>query len=232
MAHRPVSDISKRELHFIWLLDCSGSMAVDGKIQALNMAVREAIPHLRDVAATNPFARVLVRVVTFSDGAAWHVQSPVPVERFVWSDVVAPARGATDLGAALRLIAKEMAQPADGGRIFPPGFVLISDGRPTDDFSRSLRELLTVPEAAKAVRVAVAIGRDADTETLQEFMGRTDLRPLRADNPEMLVARLRFASTIAIESSASPRSSLARTVIEVPGLAAASESDSADEDVW
>ena len=36
-----------------------------GKIQALNHAIREAIPHMREVAHGNPNAEVLVRAIKF-----------------------------------------------------------------------------------------------------------------------------------------------------------------------
>jgi len=36
-------------------------MAVDGKIQSLNTAIKEAIPNMQDVADENPNAQVLVR---------------------------------------------------------------------------------------------------------------------------------------------------------------------------
>ena len=56
MSFRPGARLSARPLHFFFVTDASGSMAVDGKIQSLNNAIREAIPHLREVAAQNPFA--------------------------------------------------------------------------------------------------------------------------------------------------------------------------------
>ena len=43
MGKRPGGELAARPLHFIWIADCSGSMAVDGKIQSLNTAIREAI---------------------------------------------------------------------------------------------------------------------------------------------------------------------------------------------
>ncbi len=46
MDQRPGGAMARRELHFIWLLDTSGSMNADGKIQALNVAIRETIPQL------------------------------------------------------------------------------------------------------------------------------------------------------------------------------------------
>ena len=41
MAKRPGGELATRPLHFIWIADCSGSMSVDGKIQALNTAIRD-----------------------------------------------------------------------------------------------------------------------------------------------------------------------------------------------
>src|SRR5579863_2302987 len=68
-----------RPLHFIWILDCSGSMKANGKIQALNIAIREAIPALQQAARDNPEAQVLVRALRFSRGAQWHIAVPTPV---------------------------------------------------------------------------------------------------------------------------------------------------------
>ena len=36
--------LSNRPLHFIYLCDCSGSMAAQGKMQALNQAIRQSLP--------------------------------------------------------------------------------------------------------------------------------------------------------------------------------------------
>jgi uncharacterized protein YegL len=72
--------LSARPLHFIWILDCSGSMKANGKIEAMNTAIREAIPALQPEAAKNPEAQVLVRAF----GAQWHIAVPTPVEDVKW----------------------------------------------------------------------------------------------------------------------------------------------------
>ena len=54
MTDRLGGTVARRPLHFIWMLDVSGSMAHDGKIQALNNAIAETIPLLAEDAATNP----------------------------------------------------------------------------------------------------------------------------------------------------------------------------------
>src|SRR5690349_21119000 len=194
---RPGGAQAARPLHLFLVLDISGSMADDGKIQALNTAIRETLPHLRDVSTSNPHAQLLVRVVTFSTGAAWHVEEPVPVESLSWRDVT--AGGYTDVGAALELVAGELTSPPMSARSFPPAIVLISDGQATDDFDSGLRAILAEPWGQKAIRSSIAIGRDADTEMLASFS--SDGRVLTATDPEQLVNQLQFTSTIAAKAS-------------------------------
>jgi len=85
----PGGMLQKRPLHFFWVCDCSGSMALDGKIQALNMAIREAIPHLKETSNENPSSSIFMRVLKFSHGAEWHVKNPIPVSDFLWRDLEA-----------------------------------------------------------------------------------------------------------------------------------------------
>src|SRR5688500_4777876 len=134
MAKRPGGQLAKRPLHFIWILDCSGSMASNGKIQALNSAIREAIPHIQAAAKHNPEAETLVRAVKFSTSAQWHIAEPTPVSEFRWVDL--SADGETSLGGALSLVAEELRIPPMTTRALPPVLVLVSDGQPTDDFGR------------------------------------------------------------------------------------------------
>jgi uncharacterized protein YegL len=204
MSKRPGGELASRPLHFIWIADSSGSMAHDGKIQALNTAIREALPHMRKVADDNPNAQVLVRAVSFSNGAQWHVSQPTPVKDFAWTDLTAD--GETDMGKALSLVADQLKMPPMTGRALPPVLVLISDGQPTDDFQGGLKALMDQPWGKKAVRIAISIGHDADAEVLQEFIGHPEMKPLAANSPEALVKHIKWASTAVLKSASSPAS--------------------------
>src|ERR1700730_15527867 len=171
---RPGGPLATRPLHFIWLCDCSGSMAVDGKIQALNNAIREAIPHMRNVASDNPHADVLVRAIKVSDHAQWHIATATKIKDFTWTDLV--AEGRTAMGGALSLLAQQLRIPPMTDRALPPVLVLISDGQPTDDFDNGLHELMSLPWGQRAVRMAIAIGNDADQEVLLKFIANPDLK--------------------------------------------------------
>jgi len=172
------------------------------KIRQLNFAISETLPAMQDVARENPNAEVLVRAVTFASGAQWHVSTPTPVATFRWSDV--HAGGVTDMGKALRLVAEQLRVPPMSERALPPVLVLVSDGQATDDFSSGLRALLAERWGAKAVRLAIAIGRDADLDMLSRFIGSTELKPLVASNSPTLVSFIRWASTAVLQAASAP----------------------------
>lgn len=233
MSKLPGEGLAHRPLHFIWICDCSGSMGVDGKIQSLNNAIKEAIPHMQSVANENPSADVLVRSVKFSNGAQWHIATPVKVSDFRWQDLT--AEGITDMGKALRLVADQLKVPPMQDRALPPVLVLISDGQPTDDFKGGLKELKAQQWGIKAVRIAIAIGDDADLQVLQEFVGTNEIPVLRANNPEALVRYIRWVSTAVLKSASQPPSQAAGVTapgLHVPIPAAPDLGPGTADDVW
>ncbi|MEV7425081.1 MULTISPECIES: vWA domain-containing protein [unclassified Streptomyces] len=220
MANRPV--------HFIWLLDCSYSMQGQ-KIGQLNYAIREAVPEMRSVAHDNPAAQLLLRTLTFSTTAQWHHKDPVPVDDFVWQDV--PVDGVTNLGEALQLVALELRSPPMPQRALKPVLALVSDGVPTDDWRAGLKAVDATPWGKKAVRVAIAIGEDADRDVLREFLGNPELQPLDANSPKQLAAAIRWASTAAVKAASQPVAGLPDPLVKQPPYAPP-QLDDDDDDVW
>ena len=216
MMRRPGGELATRPLHFIWIADCSGSMSQEGKIQALNTAIHEAIPHMQKVADENPNAQVLVRALKFSNGAQWHISQPTDVADFRWTDL--EAEGVTDMGKAFSMVAEQLKIPPMTDRALPPVLVLISDGQPTDDYKKGLQELLDQPWGKKAVRIAIAIGADADLDVLQKFIGNPEILPLQANNPESLVKYIRWVSTVVLKSASAPASQTAADPSTAPNV--------------
>lgn len=193
--------MARRQLHVIYVLDRSGSMNSSGKIQALNTAIAESLPLLRSAAADNATADVLVRTAVFSDGAAWISEEAQPVEQVRWTPI--SAHGLTDLGAALHLVAGALESPPMPERALTPVLVLVSDGQPTDDYRAGLRALLGTRWGARALRLAIAIGQDADREVLQEFIGWDSAHsPLQANDPDAIVESIQWATTAATRMAA------------------------------
>ena len=248
MMRRPGGELATRPLHFVWITDCSGSMKGNGKMQALNTAIREAIPHMQKVADENPNAEVLVRALKFSSGAQWHVAQETPVGQFKWNDL--SAGGSTDMGKALSMVADQLKMPPMSARALPPVLVLVSDGQPTDNFNKGLAAVMEEPWGKKAVRMAIAIGEDADLEVLRRFIGHPEIEPLQANNPEALVNYIKWVSTAVLQAASSPASQvggaqvmsisqsgtsaqasqMSNVVVPVPVVAAAVPATAAD--VW
>ena len=203
---RPGGRMASRPFHFIWLADGSGSMRVEGKIQALNHAIHEAIPHMRGAALDNPHATVFVNAIRFADEAQWMDDKLTPVSEFRWHDI--EASGATVLGEALAMVGEALQPPLMTDRALAPVIALVTDGLPTDDFQAGLDHLLSKPWGRQALRVVVAIGEDSASNEAQEifraFMANDSLRPFHANNPEALAEQIRWVSTAVLKSVSSP----------------------------
>lgn len=156
-----------RPLPVILLLDSSGSMEGD-KINILNAAVREM---LQSFASEDDIsAAIHVGVIQFGRTVGWH-QPLLPVEDVInqWSDLT--ASGKTPLGQALTLLQDSLEdRNIVSSRAYRPTIVLVSDGKPTDDWGGPMAELLASPRASKAARFAMGIGADADSVILSQFI--------------------------------------------------------------
>jgi uncharacterized protein YegL len=66
---------------------------------------------------------------------------------------------------------------------------------------------MALPWGKKAVRIAIAIGEDADTDVLQQFMGaNSELKPLQANNAQQLAKYIKWVSTAVLKATSSPNS--------------------------
>ena len=92
-------------------------------------------------------------------------------------------------------MASELSMEKMGNRALPPVIVLMSDGEATDDYEGGLKELLKHRWGQKAVRIAIAIGNDANITELTKFCSNPqEAPPLVADRASELVAYIKWAS--------------------------------------
>lgn len=235
LKRRPGGELATRPLHFIWLADCSISMRTAGKIDALNQAIREAIPYMQDVAYENPNAQIYCRAIKFASGAEWHIEEPTPVEDFQWKDL--EPSGVTDMGKAFELLETVLQIPPMSDRALPPVLVLITDGQPTDDYKTKLAHLMEQPWAIKAVKIAIGIGKAANKRVLREFIGNKDIEPLQADNAPALVEYIKWVSTVVLQAASSPASQSSEFTniginVAIPEISINDIETISVEDVW
>jgi uncharacterized protein YegL len=186
-----VDGIVKRQMVLFFIVDTSGSME-GTKIGAVNTAIREVIPELKDIGGSDVDLKIACLI--FSSGCSWMHPSPVPVENFQWNNLYAD--GVTDFGAACKELSDKMAKEkflsAPSASVAPAIF-LMSDGEPTDDYKTGLAALQQNNWYKYAIKVAVAIGDDANTDVLKEFTGNIEA-VITVHTPEALRKMIRFVS--------------------------------------
>ncbi|WP_296011528.1 VWA domain-containing protein [uncultured Treponema sp.] len=186
-----IGGIVKRQMVLFFVIDTSGSMQ-GSKIGAVNTAIREVLPELKDAGGSD--VDLKVACLTFSSGCQWMYPTPISSESFQWNQV--EADGVTDLGEACRELSKKLSKneflKAPSGSVAPAIF-LMSDGEPTDDFESGLALLKQNNWFKYAIKVAVAIGDDANKDVLAKFTGNIEA-VITVHTPEALKKWIRKVS--------------------------------------
>lgn len=188
-----VVEVARRTMVLFFVVDTSGSME-GTKIGTLNQAIEDVIPEIREISENNADAEIKIAVLEFSQGVKWITPSPVPSEGFEWNYL--QAIGSTDFGAACEALNKKLSRNAfmsDVTGSYAPAIFLLSDGAPTDSYTKPLNELWDNNWFKKAIKVAIAIGDDAKKDVLAEFTG-TPETVLNVHSPELLKKMIRFVS--------------------------------------
>jgi len=180
-----------RPLPVIVLADVSGSMYSDNNIGVLNTAVREMIDSLSEEGSLR--AEVYIAVITFGKSGA---QAHLPFSKasdIEWNDV--EAGGVTPMGEAF-LMTQKLIEDKEiiSSRSYAPTIILLSDGKPTDDYEEPLQNLLSSPRAAKAFRMAMSIGANEDQDVLEEFLGDSNLPVFQANEARQIQKFFRFVT--------------------------------------
>ena len=188
-----------RVLPVIVLADVSGSMAEHAKIESLNLAMREMLRALSGT--TESDVELKIAVISFGgSGAHLHLELSPP-DADAWQDLA--ASGGTPLGSALdkllNLAADRTVLPENS---YQPTVVLVSDGIPTDNFDAALTRFERSPMGARAVRLAVSIGPDANIAILERFTGNS-LAVLSAADAADIDKHFRFITYTVMSSAKS-----------------------------
>ena len=189
--------VPRRTMNLFFLIDTSGSME-GNKIGAVNDAIPNVLPLLKEIQENNPDAEIKVAALEFSSGVNWLYDEPKLAEDFIWQDVA--AGGLTSLGqACIELESKlstshgYMTKSETGSGYYAPAIILLSDGGPTDDFQSGLKKLKDNNWCKKAIRIAIAIGDDADKDVLKDFTGSSEA-VITVHNIEALKMIIRIVS--------------------------------------
>ena len=168
--------IPRRKMILFFVIDTSGSM-VGSKIGSVNDAIENVLPMIGEISDENPDAEINVAALEFSTGTRWLYDEPKEAKDFIWQKV--EADGLTSLGEACELNKKlsrsgGFMPTSSGSGYFAPAIILLSDGGPTDNFEGGLKVLQGNSWYKSAIKIAIAIGDDADKDVLKQFTGSSE----------------------------------------------------------
>lgn len=184
-------EIAKKTMVLFFIIDKSGSMQ-GTKIGTVNSVMEEIAGEIRTIGEAD--AAVKIAAMTFSSGCEWMYDEPVDAESFVWKDIT--TGGITDLGAAFESLADKLSRKGflkSPSLSFAPVMILLSDGYPTDNYEKGLEKLKTNNWYSAGIKIAVAVGEDADENILAEFTGNKDT-VVTVHNGDDLAKLIRFVS--------------------------------------
>lgn len=192
--------IARRKMILFFLIDTSGSMS-GKKIQSVNDAIENVLPIIGEMSDENPDAEINIAAMKFSTGVDWVYNEPKEAKDFIWQPVRPEAL--TSLGEACRELSRKLSRTngfmptSTGSGYYAPAIILLSDGGPTDDFQGGLKVLKENSWFKNAIKVAIAIGDDADEDVLKDFTGSSEA-VIKVHNIDALKTMIRV---IAVTSS-------------------------------
>ena len=214
------------------------------KIGAVNDAIVNVLPMLEDISSSNPDAEIKVAALEFSNGTKWLYNEPKSVEDFKWIDV--QAGGLTSLGEACLELNSKLSRSGymkSASGSYAPAIILLSDGGPTDNFDGGLQTIQGNNWFKNAIRIAIAIGDDADLDVLARFTGNSEA-VIKVQNIDALKQIIRIvavtSSQIGSKSSSAGDTSKQDQVIKdvnqavdnIDGASTAAAPDSSSYDDW
>lgn len=192
--------IARRKMILFFLIDTSGSMS-GKKIQSVNDAIENVLPIIGEMSDENPDAEINIAAMKFSTGVDWVYNEPKEAKDFIWQPVSPEAL--TSLGEACRELSRKLSRTngfmptSTGSGYYAPAIILLSDGGSTDDFQGGLKVLKENSWFKNAIKVAIAIGDDADEDVLKDFTGSSEA-VIKVHNIDALKTMIRV---IAVTSS-------------------------------
>ena len=191
--------ISRKTLVNFFVVDTSGSMA-GAKITSVNVALEDTIPELAELSDGNPDSKIKLAMMEFSTGARWITNPEGPEEITDFHFRHFSAAGLTDLGDALNELNKKLSRKAfmksegeDQRGYFAPIIFFFTDGSPTDNWEPALEKIKQNNWYKYAVKIAVAIGDDADLDVLERVTGNKEC-VVKVTDPKELRKFIKFAA--------------------------------------
>ena len=187
--------IAKKTCVIFLVIDTYDNTAGE-KIKTINKAVPEIINRIKNVG--NDFADYILKIATlsFNETINWDPPFPVELDDYIYEEL--PLGKKSLMGKAFSELASKLSKDSflySRVGVFAPVIILLSDGKPTDDYKFGFETLKQNKWYRHAYKIAFAIGEDANKDILAEFTGNHELvwNVLDIKLLEITIRRLLFA---------------------------------------
>jgi len=190
--------VATRTMTMFYLFDKSGSMSGE-KIQQVNYAMRDIPKIIKDVADGASNANIMVAAASFANDVEWITPQPQTPDEFIntWKDL--NADGLTALGACLKSLNEKLSRKSFLSEnplgYLAPGIILLSDGEPNDDWESQLEELKKNKWFKSAIKVAFAVGDDANCDILAKICGSKEA-VIEIEDSEKIRQYIKFVTAV------------------------------------
>lgn len=202
---------TQKILNMLFIVDISGSMKGEGRIQAVNQAFTRMVPALRQL-QTDSMSEFELRIgiMTFDETARWIV-APTPILEYDHQEIEC-SRWVTYYSRAFQTLGEKLTRSeymAHTGKIAQPYIMFMTDGEPTadDDYQPELDKLLENGWFKASQRFAVLIGQDtvnspAARAAVERFVTSPAEGIINAVDAEAIVAEVQAKTihTIAVQT--------------------------------
>lgn len=208
-----IEEVAARTMALFYLFDKSGSMS-GTKIGQVNYAMKDIPKIIMEISDDAPNANIVVAAASFSTGVEWITPQPQTPEEFIntWRDM--QAEGLTSLGAALTSLNEKMSRKAFLGDnpmgYLAPGIIILSDGEPTDEWEKPLEALKQNNWFKNAIKIAFAVGDDANKQVLGEICGSSEA-VISIDDPEKIRGYIKFVTAAVSKTGTTSQAALGET---------------------
>lgn len=189
---------SEKLMVVIFIVDCSKSMDLNGRIQAVNAALHELKFKLAEIKSNNNLD-LRMAIMSFTSSAHWEMDL-TPIDEVVLN-TIATRPGLTEYGAAYTALNQKLSKDAfmnHVGKKAAPVIIFLTDGEPTDNCSFDLEKLTKNGWFTCANRSAILIGdaaySDAAKAAVAQFVSNPSTDIVSADDTTVVTEKITAAT--------------------------------------
>lgn len=161
----------KRNTLMVYLLvDCSGSMKIDNRMDVVDRMIEQTIGKIRELSGKSDKVDVAVSAIIYANKVAHLYGGPVSVDKFFWYQMEA------NNGSSMGLMLKELKSALEYAQVsaYDPMIIMFNDGMSTDLYQDELRSLTQMESFVKAQKIGVFLG-DEHQEDIEAIIGAENI---------------------------------------------------------